>query len=108
LLPLTLPEVSEARGGAEFEGLGLLVLGDADGVLETGFCFSLIGCILLEQEFALEAIQLGLAPPISFCIDTRQCFREYCESCLCPKLPRATNQQLFVTQGNRAILVLQT
>ena len=39
---LLLPESSETGSGSEFPGFGLLVLGDADGVLEAGFGFSLI------------------------------------------------------------------
>ena len=39
---LLLPESSETGCGTEFPGFGLLVLGDTDGLMETGFCFSLI------------------------------------------------------------------
>ena len=39
---LLLPEASETCGSTEFPRFRLLVSGDADGVMETGFGFSLI------------------------------------------------------------------
>ena len=36
-LALTLPQASEACRGAQFPGLGLLLLGDVDGFEEAGF-----------------------------------------------------------------------
>ena len=44
---LLLPEASQAGGGAEFEGFGLLILGYRNGLLEAGFCLSLVVCMLL-------------------------------------------------------------
>jgi hypothetical protein len=44
---LLLPESSQAGRGTEFPGFGLLALGYTDGLMEAGFCFSLIGGILL-------------------------------------------------------------
>src|SRR5215813_14707708 len=39
---LLLPQASQAGRGAEFPRFGLLALGDADGVLKTGFGFGVI------------------------------------------------------------------
>ena len=39
---LLLPESSQAGGSTEFPGFSLLTLGYMDGVLKTGFGFSLI------------------------------------------------------------------
>jgi hypothetical protein len=41
-LPLALPQASQARGGTEFPGFRLLGASDVEGVLETGFGFSMI------------------------------------------------------------------
>src|SRR6516225_10446809 len=41
-LALVLPEASQAGGGAQLPGFGVLALGYTDGVLEAGFSFSLI------------------------------------------------------------------
>jgi hypothetical protein len=34
---LLLPQAGEAHGGAEFQGFGVLVAGDVEGFVETGF-----------------------------------------------------------------------
>ena len=39
---LLLPEASETGRGAEFPGLGLLILGYCHGVMKTGFGFILV------------------------------------------------------------------
>jgi hypothetical protein len=39
---LLLPESSEAGRGTEFPGLSALALGYCKGLMECGFCFSLI------------------------------------------------------------------
>jgi hypothetical protein len=40
---LLLPQASQAGGGTEFQGLGLLVTNDLKGVVEAVLRFSLIG-----------------------------------------------------------------
>jgi hypothetical protein len=40
VLALGLPQSRQARGGAEFQGFSLLVAGDIEGLVETGFGFS--------------------------------------------------------------------
>ena len=48
-LPLMLPESSETRGGAEFPGLRLLILGYGHGLVETGFSWQ-SGCRKTVEE----------------------------------------------------------
>src|SRR5262245_46595343 len=79
---LLVPESSEASSGTEFPGFRRLVLGDADGMLEAGFGFSLIVRRLLQQEFAFEAVEFGFIPAFSWCVDKCQGFHEYRQSCL--------------------------
>src|SRR5215831_14073095 len=50
--------------------------------MEAALGFSLIVYMLLQEEFAFEAIQLGLVPAFSCCIGQCQCFRKHCEPCL--------------------------
>src|SRR5206468_5964503 len=78
---LLLPESSETYCCTEFPGFGLLVLGYTDGLRETRFRFSLIVCMLLQEEFAFEAIQLWFVPPFSCGICQCQCFRHHRQSC---------------------------
>ena len=40
--PLLLPQASQAGGGAEFPGFGVLALGYGNGFMETGFGFGLV------------------------------------------------------------------
>src|SRR5215510_16612188 len=59
-LALLLPEVRQAGSGAEFERLGLLAAGNIEGVVEAGLRLSVIARRLLQQQRALEAMDLGL------------------------------------------------
>src|SRR5215510_7253904 len=77
---LLFPETGEARGGAEFERFGLLVLGYADGVLKTGFGFSLMIRSLLQEEFAFEALEFCVVEMLSRLFDGSQRFTHYGES----------------------------
>ena len=57
-LPLALPESRETGGGAEFPGFCLLTSSDLQGVLEGRFGFSGVVYRQLEQEFALEVVEV--------------------------------------------------
>jgi hypothetical protein len=63
-LALVLPQARETRGGAEFEGLGLLFLCNLHRFQETGFSFLLDARretldARLECEFAFETIEFS-------------------------------------------------
>src|SRR6266508_2647021 len=64
-LALLLPQASEARGGAQLPGFGLLATGNGEGLLEAGFRLGRIWDILAQQQLALEPICLGeqVTPP---------------------------------------------
>ena len=59
-LPSTLPQATQAHGGTEFQGLGLLVTSHSEGMVKTACCLDLIWGALLQQQRALEPMQLGL------------------------------------------------
>src|SRR5712691_933435 len=58
-LVLGLPQARQAGGGAQLPGLGLLVTGHVEGLLETGFRLRRIRHRLLQQQGPLEPIQLS-------------------------------------------------
>ena len=65
---LPLPQPTQARGGPQLPGFGLLAAGNGQGLLEAGFG---LGCIrdgLSQQQVALEPIHLRehVTPPASF------------------------------------------
>src|SRR5262245_42072496 len=80
LLP---PESADAHSRTQFPRFRLLALGYGNGLLEAALRFSLIVRRLLQEEYPLQAIEFGFAPPLSRFVHDRQCFRERCESCLC-------------------------
>ena len=95
LLSLLPPEVGEARGGAEFPGLCLLLPRNLDGFEKTHFGFALrvrsqeagisrYCCSLLfarsgERQFPLEPIQLGLIVTLPILFHCHQRFGEGCQ-----------------------------
>src|SRR5262249_36954920 len=79
---LLLPEPGQAGSGTEFEGLGLLVASDIQGVKEATLGFSLIVRRLLQPEFAFQSMYFCFVPAFSSLVHDRLCFREHCESCL--------------------------
>src|SRR5215468_10448990 len=61
-LALLLPQASEARGGPQFQGLGLLVTGYIEGLLEAGFRLRLRCPRLMQKQDPPEAIALRFPP----------------------------------------------
>src|SRR5215831_3135311 len=69
-LPLLLPEATQTHGGSQLQGFRLLLARNPESLTETHF-----GCLLclprsalrLQQQFALETIQLGLPPSLCGC-----------------------------------------
>src|SRR5262245_45076475 len=49
--------------------------------MEADFRFSLVVCMLLQQECTLQAIDFGFVPPCSSFIHDRQRFREHRQTC---------------------------
>ncbi len=58
-LPLLLPQTSQARGGTEFPGFGLLMFGDVDGLTKTPFGVLVRVWSLSQAQFAFEAIEVA-------------------------------------------------
>jgi hypothetical protein len=88
---LALPQASKARGGAEFPGFRTLVLGYRHGLLETGFGFTLVVCRQLQEECALEAMELCVVEMLSSIIDGSQRFDQDGKSFfICPIFPYAS------------------
>ena len=41
-LTLLLPQTGQAGSGAQFQGFGLLVAGDVEGLMKADFCFGVV------------------------------------------------------------------
>jgi hypothetical protein len=59
-LTLLLPQATQAHGGAQLPGFGLLAAGNGQGLLEAGFGFQVMGRGAREQQLPLQPIDLRL------------------------------------------------
>ena len=62
-LALVTPEASEAHGGAQFPGFGLLLAGHCESTLEVRFCFRGIPLRRFQREFTANPLKLNSVPP---------------------------------------------
>ena len=91
---LVLPQPGQAHGGAQLERPGLLTARHLESVLQAHFCLEGIGNDPLQQQHALESIQLRLIELFSSALDRRQGVGKHAQSsrALAPlshRLPRA-------------------
>jgi hypothetical protein len=67
-----LPQPRQAHRGTQFQGLGLLVTGNRQRLVETDFGLDCVWGGRPQQEFALEPIQLCLIKMLRRVVHDRQ------------------------------------
>src|SRR5262252_5393995 len=74
LLPLLLPQATQAHGGPQLQGFGLLAAGNGEGLTKTLLYFhQRFGAFpSLEQQLSFEPIQLRLVAPLTRAVHVRE------------------------------------
>ena len=101
---LLLPQASETHGGAQFQGLRLLLAGYIESLLHAERRFSLTLRREVEQQLPFEPIQLGLIPTFPSVIHQAQSVSEHGQVLPQPALHADTLQP--TRQENTAATVL--
>src|SRR5262245_31414454 len=88
-LALLLPQPRQTRGSPQFQGLGVLVLGNVEASLEARFPFEPRLPTLPQQALPFQTVQIRLIETLRMVLSSHQCLFQHAKPCLALSTPPA-------------------